>query len=113
MMVQGIRRWSSLSPFYGGSEHVILSAAGAKDLLTVALVGRSPAVTERRRREGSAFGRTQGDHWSPVVFKQVLRSRACRALAQDDNAARLRGERKKMMDQGDKKVVFSFPPFKE
>src|SRR5438093_1411247 len=38
---------------------------------------------ERRRREGSAF------------LKQILRSRACRALAQDDSAARL-GWRKKL-----------------
>jgi hypothetical protein len=37
MMDQDIGGWSSLSPPEGVSERVILSAAGAKDLLAVAL----------------------------------------------------------------------------
>jgi len=46
--------------------------------------GRPPA--------GPALARVpRGTLRSAVVFKQVLRSRACRALAQDDNAAPLRG----------------------
>src|SRR5438445_11337113 len=49
------------------SEPVILSAAGAKDLLS-------------RRCEGPAFGERSEE-------QQVLGSRASRALAQDDNAA--------------------------
>src|SRR6266566_6985107 len=60
---------------------VILSAAGAKDLLA-------------RRCEGPAFVRAAPQQVHRVrspharsVRKQVLRSRACRALAQDDNLA--------------------------
>ena len=51
---------------------VILSAAGAKDLLSVV--------------PKQSLG-------SPIVLKQVLRSRACRALAQDDSAARFGKEK--------------------
>ena len=49
---------SFLPPFRGASEHVTLSAAGAKDLLF-------------------GFADTQ-------MYQRILRSRACRALAQED-----------------------------
>src|SRR5437879_6646713 len=64
------------------SEPVILSAAGAKDLLS-------------RRCEGPAFGERSEE-------QQVLRSRASRALAQDDTP---RGSRKGKRGGGG----FSFP----
>src|SRR6266568_67109 len=57
---------------------VILSAAGAKDLL-------SP------RCEGPAFGDDTLRPHAPSVLKQVLRSRAFRALAQDDTPPRVLG----------------------
>jgi len=56
----------SLFSFREARAPVILSAAGAKDLLFVS-----------------------------AAPQQVLRSRACRALAQDDSAARPVGERKR------------------
>src|SRR5438046_427562 len=52
------------------SEHVILSAAGAKDLLSPRCEGRALCPH------------------APSVLKQVLRSRAFRALAQDDTPPR-------------------------
>src|SRR6266487_547496 len=70
---------------------VILSAAGAKDLLSAvpdarpdsSTVARVPSLTA-----GPWLARVPPHARS--VRKQVLRSRAYRALAQDDNAARLR-----------------------
>ena len=59
----------------GERSAVILSAAGAKDLL-------SP------RCEGPAFGDDTLYPHAPSVLKQVLRSRAFRALAQDDTPPR-------------------------
>src|SRR5205807_9961642 len=60
---------------------------------------------ERRRREGPAFPQARRTHpfsaasaddlRCGVSEQQVLRSRASRALAQDDNAGRLRGKRKR------------------
>src|SRR5204863_2719469 len=54
---------------------------------------------ERRRREGPAFRERRTSDAKDLSFvradrKQVLRSRACRALAQDDNAASLRKRKK-------------------
>src|SRR2546430_17156496 len=89
------------------SEHVILSAAGAKDLLSHRCEGHpfeGPLPKDPCRRtpvEGHPFeGPLSKDILSKDLLlvsaarQQVLRSRACRALAQDDNAARSGKERK-------------------
>src|SRR5256886_10691566 len=84
------------------SEHVILSAAGAKDLLSHRCEGHpfeGPLSKDPCRR--TPF---EGPLSKDILLKdlllvsaaqqQVLRSRACRALAQDDNAARSGKKRK-------------------
>src|SRR6266581_2598387 len=74
---------------------VILSAAGAKDLLSAVPDARPDSRTVARVRSltaGPSLARVPPHARS--VRKQVLRSRAFRALAQDDNAARLRKRRR-------------------
>jgi len=78
------------------SELVILSAAGAKDLLAHRCEGRwSGAAGAEDLLSHGCEGRLSGaagadDLRCGVEEQQVLRSRACRALAQDDNAARFK-----------------------
>ena len=64
--------WFSLLSIREASGPVILSAAGAKDLL----------FCERRNQQVHRIGSSR----ARCDRKQVLRSRAFRALAQDDNA---------------------------
>src|SRR6266516_4421161 len=71
---------------------VILSAAGAKDLLSAVPDARPDSSTVARVRSltaGPSLARVPPHARS--VRKQVLRSRAFRALAQDDSAAWRRG----------------------
>src|SRR5437879_3340812 len=53
------------------------------------LRGKGACHPERRRREGPVFFRMRSLR-APIVLKQVLRSRASRALAQDDSAVHVR-----------------------
>src|SRR6266699_230980 len=78
-------------PYYDATEPVILSAAGAKDLLSAVPDARPESRTVARVRSltpdpSLACRATTLPPWQPAG-QQVLRSRACRALAQDDNVA--------------------------
>jgi hypothetical protein len=73
---------------------VILSAAGAKDLLALAQRRRTGFLGDTRARDRlSVPGRRS-------VPKQVLRSRASRALAQDDSRAALMREKEGEIEEG-------------
>ena len=91
--------------FPEASELVILSAAGAKDLLSQGCEGRfSGAAGAKDLLSQGCEGRFSGaagadDLRCGVEEQQVLRSRACRALAQDDKR-RVNSGKEKMEDQG-------------
>ncbi len=111
--------------FPEASELVILSAAGAKDLLSHGCEGRFSGAAGAKdllshgcegralfnaagaddllshRCEGRALFNAAGadDLRCGVEEQQVLRSRACRALAQDDKR-RVASGKEKMEDQG-------------
>src|SRR6266699_5367918 len=83
---------------------VILSAAGAKDLLSAVPDARPDSRTVARVRSltpdpSLACRATTLPPWQPAG-QQVLRSRAFRALAQDDSAARF-GRRRGNGGSGD------------
>src|SRR6266567_2668282 len=92
--------------FPEASELVILSAAGAKDLLSHGCEGRFSGAAGAKDLlshgcEGRALFNAAGadDLRCGVEEQQVLRSRACRALAQDDKR-RVASGKEKMEDQG-------------